>query len=300
MPNPTQVAELLKRGVVAAKAGRTEEARRALLQVTELDEQNEQAWLWLSGVTESFEDRRVCLENVLTINPNNSHAQSGLRWLDQHAPPPSPAAEPCPRCRASVPSFDAECPGCGLILVIICPSCGEYVDVQNTACPQCGQILGDFRAGARYHIALAQAYVERNRYGLAQRSIAYAETEVGDDPQMLSDVAKLYEEMDQIDLATAAYERAMKQDPENATLYVRLGAIHRRRGMSTEAREMYQQALKRAGDDPKILFKLALLQVEENVATRETLKSLQRVIRLDSKYAPAHLLLSDGVCYLLY
>ncbi|MCP4535837.1 MAG: tetratricopeptide repeat protein [Chloroflexi bacterium] len=293
MSNPTQTTELLRHGVVAAKAGRTEDARQALLRVVEMDERNEQAWLWLSGVSESFEDRRVCLENVLAINPNNGHAQSGLHWLDQNAPPSLSAAELCPRCQASIPSFDAECSNCGLALVIICPSCGEYVDVQHTACSRCGQILGDFRAGVRYHIELAQAYVGRNRYGLAQQTIARAETEAGDDPLVQSTVAKLYEEMDQIDLAAAAYERAMAQDPENATLYVRLGLIYRRRGMSTKAREMYQQALERADNDPKILFKLAQLQVEENVVTRETLKLLKQVIRLDSKYAPAHLLLSD-------
>jgi hypothetical protein len=45
MPDPTYVAELLQAGIAAAKAGRKETARQALLKVTELDERNEQAWL---------------------------------------------------------------------------------------------------------------------------------------------------------------------------------------------------------------------------------------------------------------
>ena len=38
VPDSTQVAELLQAGIAAARVGRTEEARQALLRVTELDE----------------------------------------------------------------------------------------------------------------------------------------------------------------------------------------------------------------------------------------------------------------------
>ena len=90
MSNSTQVTDLLRQGIAAAKAGRPQEARQALLHVTELDEQNEQAWLWLSGVVDSLEDRRVCLENVLVINPDNTYAQAGMSWLDQQQDPIPP------------------------------------------------------------------------------------------------------------------------------------------------------------------------------------------------------------------
>jgi len=42
MPNTDQVSELLQRGIAAVQAGQRQEARRVLLRVTELDEQNEQ------------------------------------------------------------------------------------------------------------------------------------------------------------------------------------------------------------------------------------------------------------------
>jgi hypothetical protein len=83
MPEPTPVNELLRRGIAAAKAGHREQAREILLSVIELDERVELAWLWLSGVVDSLEDRRICLENVLTINPDNANAQAGLRWLER-------------------------------------------------------------------------------------------------------------------------------------------------------------------------------------------------------------------------
>jgi tetratricopeptide (TPR) repeat protein len=73
---------LLKRGIAAAKAGAVEQARALLMQVVEQDEENERAWLWLSAVVESDEERRICLENVLTLNPDNAPARKGLEKLN--------------------------------------------------------------------------------------------------------------------------------------------------------------------------------------------------------------------------
>jgi tetratricopeptide (TPR) repeat protein len=293
MPNSTQVAELLRHGIVAAKAGRTQEARQALLRVTELDERNEQAWLWLSGVAESLEDRRVCMENVLAINPDNAHAQAGLRWLDQQVPAPPAAQERCPRCQSPVPPSGTACPDCGQILIVACPACGQYADVRETSCPECGQFLGDFHDGARYHLALARAYLERQRHTLAQEAATRAEAEAPGDPMVLESVASLREEMGHSDLAVAIYERAIECAPENAAPYARLGAIYRQRAMSAEARTMYKMAAERASDDPAILFELARLYVEEDSATLDPLKLLERVVRLEPGHAQAHLLLGD-------
>jgi tetratricopeptide (TPR) repeat protein len=75
--------ERLQQAIAAANAGQRAEARRILTQLVEEDERNEQAWLWLAGVVENPADVRVCLENVLELNPNNERAQRGLAWLDQ-------------------------------------------------------------------------------------------------------------------------------------------------------------------------------------------------------------------------
>ena len=292
-PDSTQVAELLRRGIAAAKAGRTQVARQALLQATELDERNEQAWLWLSGVTESLEDRRVCLENVLTINPNNGHAQSGLRWLDQQAPPPPATEERCPRCQSPTPPSGTTCPDCGQILIVACPACGQYTDVKDASCPECGQPLGDLNDGARYHLALAQAYLERHRGALAQQAAVRAAAEAFGDPQVLAGVASLHEQMGHGDLAITTYEQAIERDPENGALYACLGAIYHQRAMLAEARAMYERATEIAGDDPAVLFELARLHVEEEGATRKTLKQLKQIVHLEPKHVKAHLLLGD-------
>lgn len=74
-------AELSKRGIAAARAGRNDEAREYLLAAVEADEHNEQAWLWLGGVMPEVEDQIVCLENALTLNPDNEPAQRKLNQL---------------------------------------------------------------------------------------------------------------------------------------------------------------------------------------------------------------------------
>ncbi len=75
---PANVDGLVREGVSALKAGQRVEAREALMKAVELDERNEQAWMWLSGVVESLEERQVCLENVLQLNPGNENARRGL------------------------------------------------------------------------------------------------------------------------------------------------------------------------------------------------------------------------------
>jgi tetratricopeptide (TPR) repeat protein len=79
----------LREGIAAVKSGESEKARGLLLRVIETDERNEQAWLWLSGVVETDEERRICLENVLAINPGSASAQTGLARLAD-----LPVAEP--------------------------------------------------------------------------------------------------------------------------------------------------------------------------------------------------------------
>jgi tetratricopeptide (TPR) repeat protein len=292
MHDATQVAELLKRGIAAAKAGRREEARQALLRVVELDERNEQAWLWLSGVVESLDDRRACLESVLAVNPKNPYARQGLRHLDQQAAAAPAAEERCPRCQSPVPPSGKACPRCGQLLVVACPRCGEYIEVEHVVCPECGQFLGDFRDGAHYHLGLARACVEWQRFALAQEAIARAEAEAPDDPQVLQEAAALHEKMGNTDLAVAAYRRAIERHPESAVYYARLGAIYRRRRMPDDARAMYEQAVKLYTDDPRALFELAELYVEDGLWERAC-TLLEHAVRVDPAYAKAHLLLSD-------
>jgi hypothetical protein len=92
-----QVQQWLRQGIAAAKAGESKRAYELLLRVVDVDEFNEQAWLWLSSVVESDADREVCLENVLAINPDNKLAKTGLVHLHSRiksAPEIEEEAEP--------------------------------------------------------------------------------------------------------------------------------------------------------------------------------------------------------------
>jgi hypothetical protein len=76
--NYRQVEQWLQEGITAAKAGQHKQARLILLDLVEQDQTNEAAWFWLYQVFERQEDKRVCLENLITINPRNEWAQSEL------------------------------------------------------------------------------------------------------------------------------------------------------------------------------------------------------------------------------
>ncbi|NJP04650.1 MAG: hypothetical protein HC837_02950 [Chloroflexaceae bacterium] len=95
--------ELLKQGIDAAKAGQREEALKLLTQVVEEDDRNELAWLWISSLVETPEDKRVCLENVLTLNPSSTHALRGLELLNAQHLPPAPTSST----ESSTPSTEA-------------------------------------------------------------------------------------------------------------------------------------------------------------------------------------------------
>jgi hypothetical protein len=67
--------------IQAIRMGNPDEGRRLLEEMLEVDENNEQIWLWLTSVVETDEDREICLENVLALNPSNVIAQRGLEAL---------------------------------------------------------------------------------------------------------------------------------------------------------------------------------------------------------------------------
>ncbi len=111
----------LRQAAAAAKAGRKAEARHLLETVLDADERNEQAWLWMSGVVDSDEERIICLENVLTINPQNQAARKGLAAfgitpeIDQPSfsvisEEPSAESPVAPPPASSIESIDADIP----------------------------------------------------------------------------------------------------------------------------------------------------------------------------------------------
>ena len=167
------VGEWLRDGIAAAKAGRNEQARDLLLRVIEENDRSEQAWLWLSGVVDSEEDRLVCLENVITLNPDNVQARAGIGVLrergvriDDPGAGPSDAesavvdveliaTEP-PRVEpASAPASDEFMAADG------CVYCGLSGGESDSRCPHCGGrlVTKQFRRAERSPVGyLLHAY----------------------------------------------------------------------------------------------------------------------------------------------
>ncbi len=101
---PANVEGMVREAIRAIKAGNKAEARALLEKATEINQYNEQAWMWLSAAVDTVEEQILCLENVLYINPDNANAQRGLDKLRQQNGTPPPAPEPPRR----EPSFSAE------------------------------------------------------------------------------------------------------------------------------------------------------------------------------------------------
>lgn len=92
MSNDTN--ELIRQGIAAAKNGDRAGAATFLQQATRQDENNQVAWLWLSGCVEGAEQKRACLERIVAIDPTSEigkQAQAGLEQLPRPAPPAPPA-----------------------------------------------------------------------------------------------------------------------------------------------------------------------------------------------------------------
>lgn len=74
--------DALNAGITAAREGHQAQARALLQEALQANPRSEQGWLWMSAVVETDDERRTCLERVLSINPHNQTAQAGLEKLE--------------------------------------------------------------------------------------------------------------------------------------------------------------------------------------------------------------------------
>jgi tetratricopeptide (TPR) repeat protein len=281
--------DLLKQGIAAARAGRTDEARQKLMRVIELDEQNEQAWLWLSGVVESNADRRLCLENVLTLNPANTAAQKGLRLLDERAP--RMRRERCPHCKADLPATGNFCAACHQPVLIACPNCRDYAEIVTRKCHHCGFPLGDYHDHNNYYLGLADAYQEHNSYPLAEWALEQVTLGVPDAAALLR-MADLYLRLGKTERASEFYRQASERDPRNATPYLKLADLYRQQDRLEDVQQVYQAALRHLPEDPAILLAWAHTLADRRVAIPEAINLLERAVKQRPADAEAQLLLA--------
>jgi tetratricopeptide (TPR) repeat protein len=142
--------QLLQEAVAAAQEGRTAHAQQRFMQVVEIDERNETAWAWLAQLVDNPEDKRVCLENTLSINPNNEQAKQALAAMNATAAPPAqpaPAAPPpAPPPAAAAPPPPAQQPPAPpptpeIVQEYKCPRCGEPATSSQSRCTNCHSSL---------------------------------------------------------------------------------------------------------------------------------------------------------------
>ncbi|MCP4360487.1 MAG: hypothetical protein GY796_20960 [Chloroflexi bacterium] len=138
-----EVTRLLEEGVAAVKNGRHDEARQLLLQVLEADEENESAWLWLSSVVESDDEKRICLENALTLNPGNVVAQKGLAKLESSAELVETAVNQPASIQAPKISYQQyeSTNDVWSRNVPLCGYCAGEIAADDTRCPHCRRSL---------------------------------------------------------------------------------------------------------------------------------------------------------------
>src|SRR4051812_14848732 len=80
---PLSAQELVDRGTARLEKGRKAQAREDFTRATELDPENEQAWLGLLAAARTEAEQREYVGRVLAINPENEQAKQFLATLDR-------------------------------------------------------------------------------------------------------------------------------------------------------------------------------------------------------------------------
>jgi hypothetical protein len=83
---------LLAQAVAAVNGGDLVQGRALLEKILESDPRNDWAWVWLSGCVQDPLQRRICLQQALKVNPQNTAAQDGIKVLDGELTQASSAA----------------------------------------------------------------------------------------------------------------------------------------------------------------------------------------------------------------
>lgn len=86
--------KLLQQGYVAYNNWELDRALLLWRKAAITDPSNEKIWVALLSVIQTDEDRKVCLQNILILNPNNQDAENELRLLENDTQPSTPQETP--------------------------------------------------------------------------------------------------------------------------------------------------------------------------------------------------------------
>ncbi|HEX9924684.1 MAG TPA: tetratricopeptide repeat protein [Anaerolineae bacterium] len=328
----SEVQALLREGIAAAKAGQKktdptearqkriyridtdrikhrEHARDLLTQVVELDETNVIAWLWLSTVMDDLAEKRLCLENVLVLDPDNKPAQSGLAQLARQAAAapakpeldPSPVAEagladhtvqtsnnetPCLFCQQPISIMDTTCGHCQLPLVVECPNCKTTTDIEHLHCSNCSWSIGDYRERPTYFAGLARAYQADENHRRALETWQFVEILDPDYPDLYVHMGRAQAALGYSQKAIDNLKRLLQEGPTNLAVYLALGNIYQetRRWRSAEA--TYREALQMFPTTAQAHFALGWLLMEIQ-RPQDALPYIRKATQLDPQHGMA-------------
>lgn len=124
------LAELLRAGIEAVRAGDRARGRRLLLDVVRADPAQETAWLWLAAASALPADQAAALERALALNPDNAPARRRLEELRA-----GPLTRPEPAVMAVTTAVDPDDDP------LLCPFCGLITAEPDERCPHCRRSL---------------------------------------------------------------------------------------------------------------------------------------------------------------
>lgn len=271
--------ELFRQGVLAIRDQHDMALGRQLLtQSLQLDPHNDMAWLWMTHVVASPQQRLECVERALRINPANQHALAlKERLLPQHTTAPRRAGNVI-RPLGAPPGEPARSPGQDQHIKLLLGRAEVYLDQQDipAAIEQWKQVL-DLQPDHPAAIGLAIKYLwSLNRTGEARRLIWRALDSGTTDPSLYLtaiDIAERDRDHDQANalrarvlslphadaklilavanqyIKTYRFEEALRLlqhgieiYPQNQDILVKLGDLYQQTGHSREAMRFYEQA----------------------------------------------------------
>jgi tetratricopeptide (TPR) repeat protein len=131
-----QIQGWIREGYQALKSGELEKAAQTFLRVIDAEEENLHAWWGLAHASESIDDQIVCLENVLTLDPNHTEARERLSQIRTAFGIEDNEVDTLSEVREEEDQLSLD-----LDDNLTCPFCGRPTEMEDRVCKTCGRKL---------------------------------------------------------------------------------------------------------------------------------------------------------------